>query len=57
MADAGRALQILGALNLAQSQVRRLIRNHPDFYPLHTDRGRWKPFRRCASGRSIIRSR
>lgn len=30
------------ALSFAQSQVRRLIEGHPDFYPLYTDNGRWK---------------
>ncbi|MGE5608482.1 MAG: glycoside hydrolase family 88 protein [Bacillota bacterium] len=34
--------QILDALNLAQNQVRKLIRNHPGFYPLYTDKGKWK---------------
>src|SRR6185436_7167853 len=30
------------ALKFAQRQVRRLIENHPGFYPLYTDKGRWK---------------
>src|SRR5436305_3460389 len=30
------------ALQFAQRQVRRLIESHPGFYPLYTDRGRWK---------------
>jgi unsaturated chondroitin disaccharide hydrolase len=30
------------ALQVAQKQVRRLIENHPGFYPLYTDQGRWK---------------
>src|SRR5258706_13391060 len=30
------------ALNFAQRQVRRLIETHPGFYPLYTDKGRWK---------------
>jgi len=30
------------ALIFAQRQVRRLIEAHPGFYPLYTDRGRWK---------------
>ena len=34
--------QVSTALTFAQSQVRRLIENHPDFYPLYTDHGKWK---------------
>ena len=34
--------QARGALAFAQGQVRRLIKNHPGFYPLYTDAGRWK---------------
>ena len=30
------------ALKFAQQQVRRLIEAHPGFYPLYTDKGRWK---------------
>ena len=30
------------ALLFAQSQIRRLIEQHPGFYPLYTDAGRWK---------------
>jgi unsaturated chondroitin disaccharide hydrolase len=30
------------ALKFAQNQVRRLTEAHPGFYPLYTDRGRWK---------------
>src|SRR2546422_8890704 len=30
------------ALKFAQGQVRRLIEAHPGFYPLYTDKGRWK---------------
>ena len=30
------------ALSFAQAQVRRLIENHPGFYPLYTDQGKWK---------------
>src|SRR4051812_345396 len=30
------------ALNFSQRQVRRLIETHPGFYPLYTDKGRWK---------------
>src|SRR5687768_18073052 len=30
------------ALNFAQRQVRNLIENHPGFYPLYTDHGKWK---------------
>jgi unsaturated chondroitin disaccharide hydrolase len=30
------------ALQFAQRQVRRLITNHPDFFPLYTDGGKWK---------------
>ncbi|MGH7214816.1 MAG: glycoside hydrolase family 88 protein [Tepidisphaeraceae bacterium] len=30
------------ALRFSQQQVRRLIENHPDFYPLYTDAGKWK---------------
>ncbi len=35
-------LQAKTALAFAQKQVRRLIENHPDFYPLYTDQGKWK---------------
>jgi len=34
--------QVTGALSFAQAQVRRLIQNHPDFYPLYTDQGNWQ---------------
>lgn len=34
--------QVTHALTFAQAQVRRLIENHPGFYPLYTDNGRWK---------------
>lgn len=34
--------QVTDALAFAQQQVRRLIETHPGFYPLYTDRGRWK---------------
>lgn len=34
--------QVTDALLFAQKQVRRLIENHPDFYPLYTDHGKWK---------------
>src|SRR5437764_3255835 len=34
--------QVTAALQFAQRQVRRLIESHPGFYPLYTDRGRWK---------------
>jgi unsaturated chondroitin disaccharide hydrolase len=34
--------QARDALLFAQSQVRRLIEQHPGFYPLYTDGGRWK---------------
>jgi unsaturated chondroitin disaccharide hydrolase len=34
--------QINQAMQLAQAQVRRLTENHPGFYPLYTDQGRWK---------------
>src|SRR5258705_12784364 len=30
------------ALKFAQKQVRHLIETHPGFYPLYTDKGRWK---------------
>jgi len=33
---------VLNALKFAQDQVRRLIQNHPAFYPLYTDQGKWK---------------
>lgn len=29
------------ALNFSQEQVRRLIANHPDYFPLYTENGRW----------------
>lgn len=28
--------------SFAQDQVRKLINNHPDFYPMYTEKGRWK---------------
>ncbi|HLJ47207.1 MAG TPA: glycoside hydrolase family 88 protein [Bryobacteraceae bacterium] len=31
-----------GAFRFAQKQVRRLIEQYPDFYPMYTDNGRWK---------------
>lgn len=34
--------QVVTALNFSQQQVRRLITNHPGFYPLYTDAGKWK---------------
>jgi unsaturated chondroitin disaccharide hydrolase len=34
--------QVTEALTFAQQQVRRLIENHPGFYPLYTDGGKWK---------------
>ena len=34
--------QARAALDFAQRQVRRLVENHPGFYPLYTDAGRWK---------------
>jgi unsaturated chondroitin disaccharide hydrolase len=34
--------QVTSALSFAQAQVRRLIENHPDFYPLYTDQGKWR---------------
>jgi unsaturated chondroitin disaccharide hydrolase len=34
--------QVGHALLYAQSQVRRLITQHPDFFPLYTDAGKWK---------------
>lgn len=30
------------AFHFAQRQVRRLVENHPDFYPMYTVEGRWK---------------
>jgi unsaturated chondroitin disaccharide hydrolase len=30
------------AIGFAQKQVRRLIENHPDFYPMYTSGGKWK---------------
>lgn len=30
------------AFEFAQRQVRRLIEDHPDYFPMYTDRGRWK---------------
>ena len=30
------------ALAFAQQQVRRLITTHPDYFPLYTERGRWR---------------
>jgi unsaturated chondroitin disaccharide hydrolase len=30
------------ALDFAAAQVRRLIEQHPDFYPMYTHKGRWK---------------
>jgi unsaturated chondroitin disaccharide hydrolase len=34
--------RIVDALKFAQKQVRRLVENHPGFYPLYTDAGKWK---------------
>lgn len=34
--------QIQDAMSFAQSQVRRLVENEPDFYPLYTDKGKWR---------------
>jgi unsaturated chondroitin disaccharide hydrolase len=34
--------QIKNALDFAQIQVRKLIENHPGFYPLYTHQGKWK---------------
>jgi unsaturated chondroitin disaccharide hydrolase len=34
--------QVTDALAFSQAQVRRLIENHPGFYPLYTDQGKWK---------------
>ncbi len=30
------------AFSFAQAQVRRLVDKHPDFYPMYTQKGRWK---------------
>lgn len=30
------------AVRFAQKQVKRLIDNHPDFYPMYTVGGKWK---------------
>ncbi len=30
------------ALEVAAGKVSRLIANHPDYFPLYTDQGRWK---------------
>jgi unsaturated chondroitin disaccharide hydrolase len=30
------------AIDFAQSQVKRLIANHPDYYPMYTSGGQWK---------------
>ncbi len=30
------------ALEFAQDQVRRLVANHPDYFPMYTQNGRWK---------------
>ncbi len=30
------------AIGFAQKQVRRLIENHPDFYPMYTEEGKWE---------------
>jgi unsaturated chondroitin disaccharide hydrolase len=34
--------QVTAALSFAQAQVRRLIEDHPGFYPLYTDQGAWR---------------
>jgi len=34
--------KVAASLQFVQNQVRRLVTNHPDFYPLYTDAGRWK---------------
>lgn len=33
---------LTGVLDFAQEQVRRLITNHPDFFPMYTAAGKWK---------------
>jgi unsaturated chondroitin disaccharide hydrolase len=33
--------QIVAALQFAQAQVRRLIQQYPEFYPLYTHQGKW----------------
>ena len=30
------------ALDFAQAQVRALISNHPDYFPLYTEDGKWQ---------------
>ncbi|MGF1634825.1 MAG: glycoside hydrolase family 88 protein [Phycisphaerae bacterium] len=35
-------MHVLGGLTFAQKQVRNLVENHPDFYPLYTHKGKWK---------------
>jgi len=35
-------VRLESALRFAEQQVRHLIENHPDFYPMYTDKGRWK---------------
>ncbi|MCY2950972.1 MAG: glycoside hydrolase family 88 protein [Planctomycetota bacterium] len=42
MSQSNTKQQILDVLKFAQDQVRRLIQNHPGFYPLYTDQGKWK---------------
>jgi unsaturated chondroitin disaccharide hydrolase len=34
--------QVSNAISFAQSQVRRLVETHPGFYPLYTEKGKWK---------------
>ena len=34
--------QVEHAFSFAQQQVRTLVERHPDFYPLYTDKGKWR---------------
>ena len=38
----GLQVRLENALSFAEEQVRQLIETYPDFYPMYTDKGRWK---------------
>ncbi|MDP9173682.1 MAG: glycoside hydrolase family 88 protein [Planctomycetota bacterium] len=42
MSESNLLKQITQALAVAQIQVRQLIETYPSFYPLYTDKGKWK---------------
>ena len=42
LASADRTARYTSALEFAERQVRALIENHPDFFPMYTVNGKWK---------------